>query len=283
MQIEELGVIGAGTMGAGIAQVAAQHGYRVTLVDVSRDQLRRALTSISGSLERRVAKGQLAEAHKSEALGRLVTTVEMDAVGPADLVIEAVPEQIELKRSTFRHLDAVCEAKTLLASNTSSLSISLIAAATKRPAQVVGMHFFNPVTAMQLVEIVKGLATADETIEAVTDLAKRLGKIPITINDSPGFAVNRVLVPMINEAVFALMEGVTSAQDIDQAIKLGMNLPMGPLELADLIGLDVCLAVMESLYADFADSKYRPCPLLRKMVAANRLGRKNGVGFYEYR
>ena len=282
MQIEELGVIGAGTMGAGIAQVAAQHGYRVTLVDVSRDQLRRALTSISGSLERRVAKGQLTEAHKSEALGRLVTTVEMDAVGPADLVIEAVPEQIELKRSTFRHLDAVCEAKTLLASNTSSLSISLIAAATKRPAQVVGMHFFNPVTAMQLVEIVKGLATADETIEAVTDLAKRLGKIPININDSPGFAVNRVLVPMINEAVFALMEGVTSAQDIDQAIKLGMNLPMGPLELADLIGLDVCLAVMESLYADFADSKYRPCPLLRKMVAANRLGRKNGFGFYEY-
>ena len=283
MQIEELGVIGAGTMGAGIAQVAAQHGYRVTLVDVSRDQLRRALTSISGSLERRVAKGQLTEAHKSEALGRLVTTVEMDAVGPADLVIEAVPEQIELKRSTFRHLDAACEAKPLLGSNTSSPSVSSIAAATKRPAQVAGMHFFTPVTAMWLVETVRGLATADETIEAVTDLAKRLGKIPININDSPGFAVNRVLVPMINEAVFALMEGVTSAQDIDQAIKLGMNLPMGPLELADLIGLDVCLAVMESLYADFADSKYRPCPLLRKMVAANRLGRKNGVGFYEYR
>ena len=283
MDIEELGVVGAGTMGAGIAQVAAQRGYRVTLVDVSRDQLRRALTSISGSLERRVTKGQLTEADKSDTLGRLVTTVEMDAVGSADLVIEAVPEQLELKRSTFRQLDAVCGPKTLLASNTSSLSISSIAAATKRPAQVVGMHFFNPVTAMQLVEIVKGLATADATIEAATEVAKRLGKIPITINDSPGFAVNRVLVPMINEAVFTLMEGVASAQDIDQATKLGMNLPMGPLELADLIGLDVCLAVMESLYADFGDSKYRPCPLLRKMVAANRLGRKNGIGFYEYR
>ena len=283
MDIEELGVVGAGTMGAGIAQVAAQRGYRVTLVDVSRDQLRRALTSISGSLERRVTKGQLTEADKSDTLGRLITTVEMDAVGSADLVIEAVPEQLELKRSTFRQLDAVCGPKTLLASNTSSLSISSIAAATKRPAQVVGMHFFNPVTAMQLVEIVKGLATVDATIEAATEVAKRLGKIPITINDSPGFAVNRVLVPMINEAVFTLMEGVASAQDIDQATKLGMNLPMGPLELADLIGLDVCLAVMESLYADFGDSKYRPCPLLRKMVAANRLGRKNGIGFYEYR
>ena len=207
----------------------------------------------------------------------------MDALADADLVIEAVPEQIEMKKSVFGQLEAVCNPRTILASNTSSLSISLIAAATKRPAQVVGMHFFNPVPAMQLVEIVKGLATADATIEAVTDLAKRLGKTPITINDSPGFAVNRVLVPMINEAVFALMEGVAQAQDIDQATKLGMNLPMGPLELADLIGLDVCLAVMESLYADFGDSKYRPCPLLRKMVAANRLGRKNGIGFYEYR
>lgn len=283
MDIEVVGVIGSGTMGAGITQIAAQSGLHVTLVDVSLDQLRRALASISGGLERRVARGQLTEDQKSETLGRIRTAVELDAVGDADLVIEAVPEQIEAKKSVFRQLDAVCSPKTMLASNTSSLSISLIAAATKRPAQVVGMHFFNPVAAMQLVEIVRGLATADATIDAVTDLAKRLGKTPITINDSPGFAVNRVLVPMINEAVFALMEGVATAQDIDQATKLGMNLPMGPLELADLIGLDVCLAVMESLYADFGDSKYRPCPLLRKMVAANRLGRKNGLGFYEYR
>jgi 3-hydroxybutyryl-CoA dehydrogenase len=283
MDIETMGVIGSGTMGAGITQIAAQSGLRVTLVDVSMDQLRRALATISGGLERRVARGQLTDDQKSETLGRIRTAVEMDAVADADLVIEAVPEQIEMKKSVFRQLDAVCSPKTLLASNTSSLSISLIAAATKRPAQVVGMHFFNPVAAMQLVEIVKGLATADATVDAATDLAKRLGKTPITINDSPGFAVNRVLVPMINEAVFALMEGVATAQDIDQATKLGMNLPMGPLELADLIGLDVCLAVMESLYADFGDSKYRPCPLLRKMVAANRLGRKNGIGFYEYR
>lgn len=283
MEIEDVGVIGSGTMGAGITQVAAQNGLHVTLVDVNMDQLRRALALISGGLDRRVARGQLTEDQKSETLGRIRTAVEMDAVADADLVIEAVPEHIEAKKAVFGQLDAVCGPKTMLASNTSSLSISLIAAATKRPAQVVGMHFFNPVPAMQLVEIVKGLATADATIEAVTDLAKRLGKTPITINDSPGFAVNRVLVPMINEAVFALMEGVATAQDIDQATKLGMNLPMGPLELADLIGLDVCLAVMESLYADFGDSKYRPCPLLRKMVAANRLGRKNGIGFYEYR
>lgn len=283
MEIETLAVVGAGTMGAGITQIAAQSGYRVILVDVSREQVNRALSSISRGLERLVAKGQLSEGEKSDVLGRIALEVEMGSLAAADLVIEAVPEQLELKRSIFRQIDAVCPPKTILASNTSSLSISMMAAATKRPELVVGMHFFNPVPAMQLVEIVRGLATLDATIETVTDVAKRLGKTPITINDSPGFAVNRVLVPMINEAVFALMEGVASAQDIDQASKLGMNLPMGPLELADLIGLDVCLAVMESLYADFGDSKYRPCPLLRKMVAANRLGRKNGIGFYEYR
>lgn len=283
MEIEVVGVIGAGTMGAGIAQLAAQSGYRVTLVDVSLDQLRRATQLIGSGFERRVARGQITDQQRSDALGRIATAVEMDAVGMADLVIEAVPEQLEMKRSVFRQLDAICAPRAILASNTSSLSISLMAAATRRAPQVVGMHFFNPVPAMQLVEIVKGLATTEETLEAVSEVARRLGKTPITINDAPGFAVNRVLVPMINEAIFALMEGVASAQDIDQAAKLGMNLPMGPLELADLIGLDVCLHVMESLYADFGDSKYRPCPLLRKMVAANRLGRKNGIGFYEYR
>lgn len=283
MDIENLAVVGSGTMGAGITQIAAQSGLHVTLVDVSRDQLNRALQIISRGLERKVAKDQMSENEKSDTLGRIALEVEIGSLASADLVIEAVPEQLELKRSIFRQIDAVCAPSTILASNTSSLSISMMAAATKRPERVVGMHFFNPVPAMQLVEIVRGLATADATIEVVTDLAKRLGKTPITINDSPGFAVNRVLVPMINEAVFALMEGVATAQDIDQATKLGMNLPMGPLELADLIGLDVCLAVMESLYSDFGDSKYRPCPLLRKMVAANRLGRKNGIGFYEYR
>ncbi|PYV11722.1 MAG: 3-hydroxybutyryl-CoA dehydrogenase [Acidobacteria bacterium] len=283
--IRTVGVVGAGTMGHGIAQALVRQGYSVVLHDLSPKILKGAVEKIARGLGREVEKGRLKEEEKSQALSRLKTAARLEELAPVDFVLEAVPEIFELKAEVFRSLETLPQpprAEVVFASNTSSISITQLAAQTRRPSGFVGMHFFNPVPAMKLVEIVSGLETSPETVQAATDLAVSLGKSPIRVNDYPGFVSNRVLMPMINEAVFCLMEGVAEPRAIDGVMKLGMNHPMGPLELADLIGLDVCLDILKVLHEGFRDSKYRPCPLLEKMVNAGWLGRKTGRGFYTY-
>ena len=276
-------VVGAGTMGNGIAHTAAAAGFDVTLIDVADDLLQRALKTISGNLQRGVDKGKMAAAEKDAVLGRIRTATDVARIGAADVVVEAIIENLQAKLDLFARLDAIVPPETILASNTSSISITKIAAVTKRPDKVIGMHFMNPVPVMTLVEVIRGIATSDDTYQRVESLAKQMGKTPIEVNDYPGFVSNRVLMPMINEAIFALYEGVATAQAIDGVMKLGMNHPMGPLTLADFIGLDVCLAILRVLEDGFGDPKYRPCPLLVKMVDAGWLGKKSGRGFYDYR
>ena len=280
--IRTIGVVGAGTMGHGIAQVAARSGYQVILVDAVPAALERGQAQIDKGLERLVAKGKLAAEDRDQALGRLTTGGDLAALAGADLVVEAVVEREEVKRNVLSELDRVCPAHAILATNTSSISITRLAGATSRPEKVIGMHFMNPVPVMQLVEVIRGLATSQETWEAVEAASRKMGKTPVEVHDAPGFVSNRVLMPMINEAIFCLYEGVGKAEAIDEVMKLGMNHPMGPLALADLIGLDVCLDILRVLQQGFGDPKYRPCPLLVKMVDAGRLGRKSGRGFYEY-
>lgn len=275
-------VLGAGQMGGGIAQVAAQAGYQVILRDVKDEFVQRGLKVIAKNLQRSVEKGRMTNEEKDAVLARITPTLVLEEGKNADLVIEAIIEDVSLKKETFAALDDICPPHTILASNTSSVPITQIAAATKRPEKVIGMHFMNPVPVMKLVEVIRGIATSEETFRIVEDLSKKLDKVPVEVNDFPGFVSNRVLLPMINEAVYCLMEGVGTAEGIDTVMKLGMNHPMGPLALADLIGLDTCLAIMEVLYDGFKDSKYRPCPLLRKYVTAGWLGRKTGRGFYVY-
>jgi len=275
-------VIGAGTMGNGIAHTAAASGFDVTLIDVAADALERAVSTISTNLQRGVDKGKMTADEKQTALSRIRTSTEMDDVADADIVIEAIVEKLEAKTGLFGKLDKLTGPECILASNTSSISITKIAAATKRPDKVIGMHFMNPVPVMTLVEVIRGIATSDETYRRVEELSKKMGKTPIEVNDYPGFISNRVLMPMINEAIFTLYEGVATPESIDGIMKLGMNHPMGPLTLADFIGLDVCLAILRVLEEGYGDPKYRPCPLLVKMVDAGWLGRKSGRGFYNY-
>ncbi|MFB3921389.1 MAG: 3-hydroxyacyl-CoA dehydrogenase family protein [Terriglobia bacterium] len=275
-------IVGAGTMGGGIAQVLVKSGYSVVLNDVAEKFLEKAADRIAKGLARDVEKGRMTAEEREHALGRLKTTADLAEVAKTDFIIEAVIENFETKAGVFKALDPLARPEVIFASNTSSISISKLAAQTKRPTKFIGLHFFNPVPVMKLVEVVPGLDTSPETVETASVLAASLGKTAIRVNDYPGFVSNRVLMPMINEAVFCVMEGVGDAAAVDAVMKLGMNHPMGPLELADLIGLDVCLDIMRVLYEGFHDSKYRPCPLLEKMVAAGRLGRKTGRGFYEY-
>ena len=275
-------VIGAGTMGNGIAHVFAQTGYDVSLIDVSAEMLESAVATIEKNMGRQVKKGTLGEADRDAALKRIATSAELESAADASFVVEAVPEDERLKAEIFRKLDAIVPDPIILASNTSSIAITRIASNTSRPDRVIGMHFMNPVPVMELIEVVRGLATSDETTERVTGLARELGKTPVVVSDSPGFVSNRVLAPLINEAVYCLHEGIARAEDIDQVMKLGMNHPIGPLALADLIGLDTCLNIMEVLHRDLGEDKYRACPLLRKYVDAGWLGRKTGRGFYQY-
>ena len=279
---EIIGVVGAGTMGNGIAQVAARAGYEVVMRDISDEFLRRGVEAIDRSLQRDVDKERLKDEEKRAVIGRVRTTTELGELAEASCVVEAITENLEAKRELFRALDEAVRKDAVLASNTSSISITKLGAATRRPDKVIGMHFMNPVPVMKLVEVIRGIATSDETWARTRELAERLGKTALECNDSPGFVSNRVLMPMINEAVFALHEGVATRESIDGIVRLGMNHPMGPLTLADFIGLDVCLAILNVLHAELGDPKYRPCPLLRKYVDAGWLGRKSGRGFYEY-
>ena len=280
--IKTVGVIGAGTMGNGIAQVFAQSGFTVTLVDVAQPMLDRARGTIEKSLGKFVEKGTLTASDRDASLGRLQTATSIDQLSDADYVVEAIVENAETKRGLFTSLDAITKPEVILASNTSSISITLLGAATKRPDKVLGMHFMNPVPLMTLVEMIRGQATSDATMRMASELCTALGKTPVEAADYPGFIANRILMPMINEAIFAVMEGVGTPEAIDAVMKLGMNHPMGPLTLADFIGLDVCLAILNVLHDGIGDPKYRPCPLLRRMVAAGHLGRKSGQGFYTY-
>ncbi len=279
---DTIAVIGAGQMGNGIAHVFSQSGYAVTMIDVSADALARGRSTIEKNLDRQVKKGTIDAAAKDATLERLTTSTDIAVIAGAALVIEAATENVDLKYRIFGDMDRLASPGAILATNTSSISITDIAAKTKRPEQVIGMHFMNPVPVMQLVEVIRGLATSDATTQRVLELSKAVGKTPVEVNDFPGFVANRILLPMINEAVYALMEGVGTVEAIDTVMKLGMNHPMGPLALADLIGLDTCLAILEVLHEGLGDSKYRPCPLLRKYVAAGWYGRKSGRGFYNY-
>ena len=281
-EIQTIGVVGAGTMGHGIAQVAAQSGYEVILVDVVPDALARGIASIGKGLGRLVEKGKLTAEARDEALARVKPAGEVAALGRAELVVEAVVERQDVKEKVLAELDRTCGPETILATNTSSISITRLAAATRRPEKVIGMHFMNPVPVMQLIEVIRGLATSQETYDAVEAASLKMGKTPVEVHDAPGFVSNRVLMPMINEAIFCLYEGVGKAEAVDAVMKMGMNHPMGPLALADLIGLDVCLDILRVLSDGFGDPKYRPCPLLVKMVDAGYLGRKSGRGFYAY-
>ncbi len=282
MDIKTVGVLGAGTMGNGIAHVFAKSGYQVLLRDVEQRFLDRALDTIAKNLEREVAKNKITAEQRTQALARIEPGTDRGALAPCDFVVEAATEKFEIKAELFRDLDRICRPEIILASNTSSISITRLAALTRRPDKVIGMHFFNPVPMMKLVEVIRGIATAQETFDAVSDLAKKLDKTPVEVNDFPGFVGNRVLMPMLNEAMYAVMEGVATPEAVDEVFKLGMAHPMGPLTLADFIGLDVCLDIMRVMHAGLGDPKYRPCPLLVKMVDAGWLGRKSGRGFYKY-
>jgi 3-hydroxybutyryl-CoA dehydrogenase len=282
MAIERVGVVGAGTMGNGIAHVFARSGFQVLLCDVERRFLDRALETIARNLDRELAKRRITAEDKAAALKRILPVLERAQLAPCDFVIEAAPEEFDIKAEIFRDLDRICRPEILLASNTSSISITKLAAVTRRPEKIIGMHFFNPVPVMKLVEVIRGLATAQETFNTVRDLALKLDKTPVEVNDAPGFVSNRVLMPLLNEAMFAVMEGVATPEAVDEVFKLGMAHPMGPLTLADFIGLDVCLDIMRVLQDGLGDPKYRPCPLLIKMVDAGWLGKKSGRGFYKY-
>jgi 3-hydroxybutyryl-CoA dehydrogenase len=282
MGIRRVGIIGAGTMGNGIAHVFARSGYQVVLCDVEQQYLDRALATIGKNLDREAAKGKISAADKTAALGRIQPVTDRAKLADCDFIVEAATEKFEIKAQLFRDLDRICRPEIILSSNTSSISITKLAALTRRPDKIIGLHFFNPVPVMKLVEVIRGMATSGETLEIVRDLATKLEKTPVEVNDAPGFVSNRVLMPLLNEAMYAVMEGVATAQAVDEVFKLGMAHPMGPLTLADFIGLDVCLDIMRVLQDGLGDPKYRPCPLLIRMVDAGWLGKKSGKGFYQY-
>lgn len=275
-------VLGAGAMGAGIVQIAAQSGFEVVLRDIKQEFINRGIKGIEKNLDKDVARGEISVEEKNSVMSRITGTIDLNEAVNCDLVIEAAIENIDIKKQIFKELDELCKPQCILASNTSALSITEISAATKKPDRVIGMHFFNPVPSMQLVELIIGSSTSEETYYAVKDISIKMGKTPVKINEAPGFLVNRILIPMVNEAIYALMEGVANVSDIDTSMKLGAGHPMGPLELSDIVGLDNCLAIMQTLQREFGDDKYRPCPLLIKQVRAGKLGRKTGEGFYKY-